>query len=62
MPWFLKLAIVVAVAWSGIFSVSYVYWEIKRKNYHGAFISIIPAILMFVSFYYFVVENLEQMI
>lgn len=62
MPWFLKAAIAVAVAWSGTFAVSYAYWEIKRKNYRGAFVSIIPVILMLVSFYYFAVENFGRMI
>ena len=62
MPWFLKVGIAVAVVWSGIFEGSYVYWEIKKKNYRGAFVSTIPIVLMLVSFYFFACENFWKII
>ena len=57
MPWILNLTVVIAVVWSGIYTVSYAYWEIRRKNYGGALISIITVAIMLAAFYYYASEG-----
>lgn len=62
MPWGLNLAIVIAVVWSGIFTVSYAYWEIRKRNYTGALVSIIAVAMMLAAFYYYACESFGRVI
>lgn len=62
MPWFFKIVLTLAVIWSGVFTASGAIWEIKRKNIFGAAVLLGTVLIVAVTFFCYMREDIMRLI